>query len=135
MVFIPLFHLFDSIYFQPASFYISAEELDSAENGGVAVLTGKKVVFLVSHTVHKSGVKTTVRIFDCTAFSHEECLIPVTQVVHMDVRGNKVKLDDDTEISYDKCLIATGKKMLYLLTYLVETHHFFLKVECQEIYR
>lgn len=42
MIFIHL-SLFDSIYFQPASFYISAEELDSAENGGVAVLTGKKV--------------------------------------------------------------------------------------------
>lgn len=35
--------LFHSIYFQPASFYISPEELNSAENGGVAVLTGKKV--------------------------------------------------------------------------------------------
>lgn len=38
-----LLYLFGSIYFQPASFYISPEELDSAENGGVAVLTGKKV--------------------------------------------------------------------------------------------
>lgn len=47
MVFIHLFYLFDSIYFQPASFYIGAEELDSAQNGGVAVLTGKKVVFFV----------------------------------------------------------------------------------------
>lgn len=37
--------LFVSIYFQPPSFYINAEELGSAENGGVAVLTGKKVVF------------------------------------------------------------------------------------------
>lgn len=36
-------YLFGSIYFQPASFYISPEELESAENGGVAVLTGKKV--------------------------------------------------------------------------------------------
>lgn len=37
--------LFFSIYFQPPSFYISAEELDGAENGGVAILTGKKVCF------------------------------------------------------------------------------------------
>ena len=36
-------YIFFSIYFQPASFYINPEELDSAENGGVAVLTGKKV--------------------------------------------------------------------------------------------
>lgn len=35
--------VFGSIYFQPPSFYIDAEELSSAENGGVAVLTGKKV--------------------------------------------------------------------------------------------
>lgn len=39
-------YLFASIYFQPASFYINPEELDSAENGGVAVLTGKKVWFI-----------------------------------------------------------------------------------------
>lgn len=43
MIFMHLSFFFYSIYFQPASFYISAEELDSAENGGVAVLTGKKV--------------------------------------------------------------------------------------------
>lgn len=36
-------YLFASIYFQPSSFYINPEELDSVENGGVAVLTGKKV--------------------------------------------------------------------------------------------
>ena len=32
-----------SIYFQPSSFYVSPTELESVENGGVAVLTGKKV--------------------------------------------------------------------------------------------
>lgn len=32
-----------SIYFQPPSFYINPEELGSTENGGVAVLSGKKV--------------------------------------------------------------------------------------------
>lgn len=56
MIFIHLF-LFDSIYFQPASFYISAEELDSAENGGVAVLTGKKV--------HESGVNPQFGCLSC----------------------------------------------------------------------
>lgn len=35
----------------------------------------------------------------------------VSQVVHMDVRGNTVKLNDGTQISYDKCLIATGESM------------------------
>lgn len=39
-------YLFASIYFQPPSFYINPEELDSVENGGVAVLTGKKVDLL-----------------------------------------------------------------------------------------
>lgn len=42
-------YLFASIYFQPPSFYIKPEELDSAENGGVAVLTGKKVSFYLFH--------------------------------------------------------------------------------------
>lgn len=60
MILIHLSYLFDSIYFQPASFYISAEELDSAENGGVAVLTGKKV--------QRSGVKQQ---FDCAAYCHD----------------------------------------------------------------
>ncbi|KAK2495932.1 hypothetical protein MC885_021043, partial [Smutsia gigantea] len=31
-----------SIYFQPPSFYVSAQDLPHIENGGVAVLTGKK---------------------------------------------------------------------------------------------
>lgn len=56
MIFIHVF-LFDSIYFQPASFYISAEELDSAENGGVAVLTGKKV--------NEPGVKPQFACLNC----------------------------------------------------------------------
>lgn len=58
---------FASIYFQPPSFYIKAEELAGAENGGVAVLTGKKVCLCLlsfhSHnpwlyTVHESRPKT-----------------------------------------------------------------------------
>lgn len=72
------------------------------------------------------------------ACSHEECPVPVIQVVHMDVRGNKVKLDDDTEISYDKCLIATGKKKFYkqCVFSLIEYHISFPpKVGCQEIRR
>ncbi len=32
-----------SIYFQPASFYVSPADLAKVENGGVAVLTGRKV--------------------------------------------------------------------------------------------
>lgn len=42
-ILILLYFYFGSIYFQPASFYINPEDLDSAENGGVAVLTGRKV--------------------------------------------------------------------------------------------
>lgn len=62
MIFIPFLYLFGSIYFQPASFYISPEELDSAENGGVAVLTGKKVGLDLFLTVgHYSVFSYTVQ--------------------------------------------------------------------------
>ncbi|XP_038563854.1 apoptosis-inducing factor 1, mitochondrial isoform X4 [Micropterus salmoides] len=57
-----------SIYFQPASFYINPEELDSAENGGVAVLTGKKVV-----QMDVRGNK--VKLDDETEISYDKCLI------------------------------------------------------------
>ncbi|XP_078142847.1 apoptosis-inducing factor 1, mitochondrial isoform X5 [Centroberyx gerrardi] len=57
-----------SIYFQPPSFYISPEELDSAENGGVAVLTGKKVV-------HMDVRGNKVQLNDDTEISYDKCLI------------------------------------------------------------
>ncbi|KAL7390787.1 hypothetical protein ABVT39_027887 [Epinephelus coioides] len=57
-----------SIYFQPPSFYISAEELDSAENGGVAVLSGKKVV-------HMDVRGNKVKLDDDTEISYDKCLI------------------------------------------------------------
>ncbi|XP_075876449.1 apoptosis-inducing factor 1, mitochondrial isoform X1 [Nelusetta ayraudi] len=57
-----------SIYFQPASFYISPEELKSAENGGVAVLTGKKVV-------HMDVRGNKVKLDDDTEISYDKCLI------------------------------------------------------------
>ncbi|XP_008331170.1 apoptosis-inducing factor 1, mitochondrial [Cynoglossus semilaevis] len=57
-----------SIYFQPPSFYIDAEELSSAENGGVAVLTGKKVI-----QMDVRGNK--VKLDDGTEISYNKCLI------------------------------------------------------------
>ncbi|XP_070772981.1 apoptosis-inducing factor 1, mitochondrial isoform X3 [Enoplosus armatus] len=57
-----------SIYFQPASFYINPEEMDSAENGGVAVLTGKKVV-------HMDVRGNKVKLDDDTEISYDKCLI------------------------------------------------------------
>ncbi|KAM9333518.1 apoptosis-inducing factor 1, mitochondrial [Pholidichthys leucotaenia] len=57
-----------SIYFQPPSFYISPEDLESAENGGVAVLTGKKVV-----QMDVRGNK--VKLDDDTEISYDKCLI------------------------------------------------------------
>ncbi|XP_035522568.1 apoptosis-inducing factor 1, mitochondrial isoform X2 [Morone saxatilis] len=57
-----------SIYFQPASFYIPPEELESAENGGVAVLTGKKVV-------HMDVRGNKVKLDDDTEISYDKCLI------------------------------------------------------------
>lgn len=57
-----------SIYFQPASFYITPEELNSAENGGVAVLTSKKVV-------HMDVRGNKVKLDDDTEISYDKCLI------------------------------------------------------------
>uniref|UniRef100_I3K500 Apoptosis-inducing factor 1, mitochondrial n=1 Tax=Oreochromis niloticus TaxID=8128 RepID=I3K500_ORENI len=57
-----------SIYFQPPSFYINPEELDSVENGGVAVLTGKKVV-------HMDVRGNKVKLDDDTEISYDKCLI------------------------------------------------------------
>ncbi|KAA8587147.1 apoptosis-inducing factor 1, mitochondrial isoform X2 [Etheostoma spectabile] len=57
-----------SIYFQPPSFYINAEELNGAENGGVAVLTGKKVV-------HMDVRGNKIKLDDDTEISYDKCLI------------------------------------------------------------
>ncbi|XP_056665356.1 apoptosis-inducing factor 1, mitochondrial isoform X2 [Monodelphis domestica] len=57
-----------SIYFQPPSFYVSAQDLPHIENGGVAVLTGKKVVQL---DVRDNMVKLN----DGSQITFEKCLI------------------------------------------------------------
>ncbi|XP_076606210.1 apoptosis-inducing factor 1, mitochondrial isoform X2 [Chaetodon auriga] len=57
-----------SIYFQPASFYITPDELDTAENGGVGVLTGKRVVYM-----DVRGNK--VKLDDDSEISYDKCLI------------------------------------------------------------
>lgn len=57
-----------SIYFQPPSFYINPEDLSSAENGGVAVLTGKRVV-------HMDVRGNKVKLNDDTEISYDKCLI------------------------------------------------------------
>lgn len=57
-----------SIYFQPPSFYINPEDLQSAENGGVAVLTSRKVV-------HMDVRGNKVKLDDDTEISYDKCLI------------------------------------------------------------
>uniref|UniRef100_A0A3P9QA14 Apoptosis inducing factor mitochondrion associated 1 n=1 Tax=Poecilia reticulata TaxID=8081 RepID=A0A3P9QA14_POERE len=57
-----------SIYFQPPSFYVDAEELSGAENGGVAVLTGRKVV-------HMDVRGNKVKLDDDMEISYDKCLI------------------------------------------------------------
>ncbi|KAM4620576.1 apoptosis-inducing factor 1, mitochondrial isoform 3-T3 [Polymixia lowei] len=57
-----------SIYFQPPSFYISPEDLASTENGGVAVLTGRKVL-------HMDVRGNKVQLDDDTEISYDKCLI------------------------------------------------------------
>ncbi|KAM6253413.1 apoptosis-inducing factor 1, mitochondrial isoform 1-T1 [Porphyrio hochstetteri] len=57
-----------SIYFQPPSFYVPVGDLLSIENGGVAVLSGKKVV-------HMDVRGNTVKLSDGTQISYDKCLI------------------------------------------------------------
>ncbi|XP_060769395.1 apoptosis-inducing factor 1, mitochondrial isoform X3 [Neoarius graeffei] len=57
-----------SIYFQPPSFYVSPSELQMVENGGVAVLTGKRVVQM---DVREDKVKLS----DGAEISYDKCLI------------------------------------------------------------
>uniref|UniRef100_A0A8C2SWH2 Apoptosis-inducing factor 1, mitochondrial n=1 Tax=Coturnix japonica TaxID=93934 RepID=A0A8C2SWH2_COTJA len=57
-----------SIYFQPPSFYVQARDLPFVENGGVAVLSGKKVV-------HMDVRGNTVKLNDGTQISYDKCLI------------------------------------------------------------
>ncbi|KAL0994200.1 hypothetical protein UPYG_G00119150 [Umbra pygmaea] len=57
-----------SIYFQPPSFYVSPPDLEKVENGGVAVLTGKKVV-------HMDVRGNKVTLSDNTEISYDKCLI------------------------------------------------------------
>ncbi|XP_059407091.1 apoptosis-inducing factor 1, mitochondrial-like isoform X3 [Carassius carassius] len=57
-----------SIYFQPPSFYVSPADLTKVENGGVAVLTGRKVV-------HMDVRGNKVKLSDGAEISYEKCLI------------------------------------------------------------
>ncbi|XP_068104176.1 apoptosis-inducing factor 1, mitochondrial [Hyperolius riggenbachi] len=57
-----------SIFFQPSSFYVASEELMSAENGGVSILTGKKVI-------HLDVRENKVTLDDGTSISYDKCLI------------------------------------------------------------
>ncbi|KAM6354320.1 apoptosis-inducing factor 1, mitochondrial isoform 2-T2 [Alca torda] len=57
-----------SIYFQPPSFYVPVRDLPFVENGGVAVLCGKKVV-------HMDVRGNTVKLNDGTQISYDKCLI------------------------------------------------------------
>ncbi|XP_032886264.1 apoptosis-inducing factor 1, mitochondrial isoform X5 [Amblyraja radiata] len=57
-----------SIYFQPPSFYVSPQELSFVENGGVAVLTRKKVV-----NIDVRGNK--VKLDDDVEITYDKCLI------------------------------------------------------------
>ncbi|KAJ7425606.1 Apoptosis-inducing factor 1, mitochondrial [Pitangus sulphuratus] len=59
---------FLSIYFQPPSFYVPVQDLPSVENGGVAVLCGKKVV-------HMDVRGNTVKLSDGTQITYDKCLI------------------------------------------------------------
>ncbi|XP_061595956.1 apoptosis-inducing factor 1, mitochondrial isoform X2 [Cololabis saira] len=57
-----------SIYFQPPSFYVNPEDLHKAENGGVSVLTSRKVV-------HMDVRGNKVKLDDDTEISYDKCLI------------------------------------------------------------
>uniref|UniRef100_A0A8C8RIB5 Apoptosis-inducing factor 1, mitochondrial n=1 Tax=Pelusios castaneus TaxID=367368 RepID=A0A8C8RIB5_9SAUR len=57
-----------SIFFQPPSFYVPARDLPYVENGGVAILSGKKVV-------HMDVRGNVVKLDDGTQISYDKCLI------------------------------------------------------------
>ncbi|KAK1787226.1 hypothetical protein P4O66_002701 [Electrophorus voltai] len=57
-----------SIYFQPPSFYVSPRELQTVENGGVAVLMDRKVT-------HMDVRGSKVKLSDGTEISYDKCLI------------------------------------------------------------
>ncbi|XP_076847192.1 apoptosis-inducing factor 1, mitochondrial isoform X3 [Brachyhypopomus gauderio] len=57
-----------SIYFQPPSFYVSPSTLETVENGGVAVLTNRKVV-------HMDVRGSRVKLSDGAEISYDKCLI------------------------------------------------------------
>ncbi|XP_077097341.1 apoptosis-inducing factor 1, mitochondrial isoform X2 [Siphateles boraxobius] len=77
-----------SIYFQPPSFYISPADLAKVENGGVAVLTGRKVV-------HMDVRENKVKLSDGAEISYEKCLIATGGVPRnlqvIDRAGQEVK--------------------------------------------
>ncbi|KAA0716670.1 Apoptosis-inducing factor 1, mitochondrial [Triplophysa tibetana] len=77
-----------SIYFQPPSFYISPVDLATVENGGVAVLTGRKVV-------HMDVRGNKVKLSDGAEISYEKCLIATGGVPRnlqvIDRAGEEVK--------------------------------------------
>uniref|UniRef100_A0A8C5ML53 Apoptosis inducing factor mitochondria associated 1 n=1 Tax=Leptobrachium leishanense TaxID=445787 RepID=A0A8C5ML53_9ANUR len=57
-----------SIFFQPTSFYVSSGELMTSEHGGIAILSGKKVV-------HMDVRENKVSLDDGSHISFEKCLI------------------------------------------------------------
>ncbi|XP_067903818.1 apoptosis-inducing factor 1, mitochondrial isoform X1 [Heterodontus francisci] len=57
-----------SIYFQPPSFYVSPQDLPFVENGGVAVLTSKKVV-------HMDVRGNKIRLDSGSEITYDKCLI------------------------------------------------------------
>ncbi|XP_062392498.1 apoptosis-inducing factor 1, mitochondrial isoform X2 [Sardina pilchardus] len=57
-----------SIFFQPPSFYVDPIELTKVENGGVAVLTGRKVV-------HMDVRGNKIRLQDGAEITYDKCLI------------------------------------------------------------
>nr|XP_060612322.1 apoptosis-inducing factor 1, mitochondrial isoform X1 [Anolis sagrei ordinatus] len=57
-----------SIYFQPPSFYVSPRDLPHIENGGVAVLSGRKVV-------HMDVRGNVVTLDNGTQISYDKCLL------------------------------------------------------------
>ncbi|XP_041051654.1 apoptosis-inducing factor 1, mitochondrial isoform X3 [Carcharodon carcharias] len=57
-----------SIFFQPPSFYVSPQDLPFVENGGVAVLTSKKVV-------HMDVRGNKIRLDNGSEITYDKCLI------------------------------------------------------------
>ncbi|KFP33690.1 hypothetical protein N325_07576, partial [Colius striatus] len=91
-----------SIYFQPPSFYVPVQDLLSVENGGVAVLCGKKVV-------HMDVRGNTVKLSDGSQISYDKCLIATGRQSFFCAIGEQEEGETFPFLSWRVVLVSKGE--------------------------